>query len=338
MFKRKFMKGFLEGSASTLYHMVVIALSSAIALSLPLIVRVIAKNFLAYWSVIGNEKIFLVSIEMSLAVLLILSSNYIWKSWKDRKLARMAKSAGLAYVTPGRGLLSRRKIRKLKEHQGFARDIMLLGSTGFRTFVDPKGDLHEVLRHCREAKIMLVNPYSEAANIRARSILDPNITLETFRDQINKSIEFLREIQDVKKNIKLKLYSDTPFLKLGILGDSIWLQYYHAGQDVQNMPEYLLKHEQNMGSLYIPFYQYFLTRWNSPDTPEYDFDTNELIYRDVVGNELRRETFNVIKIEVISNLDRDNNLVLRFDQQGENNLPAFNVGIGNFQKDSEMCS
>lgn len=57
------------------------------------------------------------------------------------------------------------------------------------------------------------------------------------------------------------------------------------------MPKYLFKHNQNSGSLYSPFYQYFLARWNHPDIPEYDFATDELIYRDTDGNEVRREKF-----------------------------------------------
>ncbi len=49
----------------------------------------------------------------------------------------------------------------MKEKQGYAKDIMIIGSTGLRTFVDPKGDLHQVLQNCRNAKIMLLNPFSE---------------------------------------------------------------------------------------------------------------------------------------------------------------------------------
>ncbi len=69
--------------------------------------------------------------------------------------------------------MAQRKIRRLKKAQGFARDVMVISSTGFRTFVDPRGDLHDVLHNCREAKIMLLNPYSHGASARAQSILDP---------------------------------------------------------------------------------------------------------------------------------------------------------------------
>jgi len=70
----------------------------------------------------------------------------------------MARDAGLVLVKPVKGFFSRKKIKKLKEEQGFAKDVLVIGSTGFRTFVDPKGDLHHVIQNCRMAKIMLLNP------------------------------------------------------------------------------------------------------------------------------------------------------------------------------------
>jgi len=276
-----------------LYHIVIVVLSAAIALSLPYIAGSIAQKFLIYWSFVGNEKIFLVSIEIACAVLLIFFFNYIGRSWRDRKLSNAAKSAGLSFAPSRKGLFTQKRIKRLKEKQGIARDIMIIGSTGFRTFVDPKGDLHNVIQNCREAKIMLLNPYSEGASIRASSIPEPDITTDHFQEQIKKSIDFLKGLNGVRRNVKMKLYNDAPFLKLTILGDYIWVQHYHAGLDVQVMPEYVFKHNQNSSGFYAPFYQYFLSRWNDPEIPEYDFDTEELVYRDKTGNEIKREEFNL---------------------------------------------
>jgi hypothetical protein len=61
------------------------------------------------------------------------------------------------------------------------------------------------------------------------------------------------------------------------------------------MPEYVFKHDQNLGSLYLPLYQYFLTQWNHPDIPEYDLESDELIYRNRGGNEVKREKFDALK-------------------------------------------
>jgi hypothetical protein len=58
------------------------------------------------------------------------------------------------------------------------------------------------------------------------------------------------------------------------------------------MPEYVFGYNQNPGSLYVPFYQYFLKWWHDCKIPEYDLESDELIYRDMAGNEERREKFN----------------------------------------------
>lgn len=283
--------GALKGPVGILYHVGVIALSAGIALSLPSIVSFLAKQFLVYWSLIENEQIFLISVEIGVAVILILVFHSIGRSWQDRKLARMARGAGMVYFTPSRAGLARRRIRRLKERQGLARDVMIIGSTGFRTFVDPKGDLHTVIQQCREARIMLLNPESEGAGSRAKSILDPGITHESLRKQITKSIEFLKGFKAVQRNVQLKLYPDAPLFKLAILGEFVWAQHYHAGLDVQVMPEYLFAHDQKPGGLYTPLYQYFMTRWRNTAIPEYDLDTDELVYRDTAGNEVRREKY-----------------------------------------------
>jgi len=294
MLKVKHQMNFLKGLAHILYHIVIVVLSAAIALSLPFMIRFVTRNFLLYWSIVTNEKIFLISIEIMMAVLLILFFNYIGRNWKERRLSKMARGAGLVFVTPAKGIFGRRRVKKLKEKHGYARDIMIIGSTGFRTFVNPEGDLHNVMHNCREAKIMLLDPLGEVAVARARSIQSADITPESFREQIIKSIEFLKGLKGMQKNIKLKLYQDIPLLKLAILGDYISVQHYHTGLDVRNMPEYIFHHGQNPGSLYTYFYQYFLTRWHDPNIPEYELESNELIYRDNSGNEVRREKFNEI--------------------------------------------
>ncbi len=298
------MKDFIHGSTRMFYHIVVVGLSAALALSLPMTFRFIAKKFLVYWSLIGNDKIFLISVEMALTISFIFLSSLIRSGWKDRKLSNMARTAGMIYVIPSKGFLVKRRIRKLKESQGLSRDVMAITSTGFRTFVDPKGELHQVIQNCREAKIMLLNPSSEGATVRAKSIPDPGVTPESFEEQIRKSIDFLKMLKGAQKNVRLKLYHDPPFLKMTILGDYIWLQHYQTGLDVQLMPKYVFKHDQNTGSLYVPLYQYFIGRWNNPEFPEYDLETDELIYRDVTGNEIRRERLNH-QMEVDKTLEGD---------------------------------
>ena len=281
----------LKNISHILYHIVVVLLSAAVALSLPFVAQFMAKKFLDYWALIENEKIFLVSIEVGTAVLLIILFNFIVKNMKSRKLSRLAAEAGLYALSRASGFIEHARTRKLKEKHGVAKNVMLIGSTGFTTFVDPAGDLHQVIQKCRGAKIMLLDPSSEGAYSRAKSIQSPDITMESFREQIAKSIEFLKRLKEVRKDIRLKLYQDVPLLKLAILGDYVFLRHYHQGVDVQKLPEFVFRHQRNPGCLYNPFYQYFLDRWHDPALPEYELETDELIYRDKTGNEVRREKF-----------------------------------------------
>jgi hypothetical protein len=203
----------------------------------------------------------------------------------------MARQAGMVFCSRSRKLWGRRAQKRLMEAHGNGRSVMLLGSTGHRTFVDPEGDMHRVLSRCRDARLMLLNPYSEGARTRAKSIVDPEVTPERLREQIQKSIAFLKELKAAQKDIRLKLYADPPHLKLIILGDHLWMQHYHPGIDVRSMPTYAFTHNQAPGSLYAPLYEYFTRRWGDPEIPEYDLETDEMVCRDRAGNEVSREPF-----------------------------------------------
>ncbi len=281
-----------KGFVHILYHIIIIVLSAVIALSMPLVIRFIARRLLAYWVFIEDEKLFLVSVEISTAVLLFVLFNYIGRSWKYRKISRVAKVAGLFFAAPAKRHFAKKKSKTLKKSQGFARDIMVLGSTGHRTFVNPEGDLHHVLCNCRSAKIMLLDPGKEGAGIRSRSLGNPDVAPGNFGNQIIKSIDFLKHLRKAQKNIRLKLYPDVPLMKLAIFSDYIFMQHYQTGIDAEDMPEYVFRHDKNNMALYSAFYHYFLARWNNPDIPEYELDTDDLVYRDKAGNEIRRENFN----------------------------------------------
>ncbi|HBR18272.1 MAG TPA: hypothetical protein DD725_11850 [Deltaproteobacteria bacterium] len=275
---------------NVVYHIFILVLSAVIALSLPSTGKFIADNYLTYWSLIESEKMFLISVEIAVAVLLIMLFNYLVRSWKDRKFSKMAlNDMGLVLAAHTESLRKRKQLKKFKEQQGIARDVLLIGSTGCNTFVNPEGDLHNVIQNCREAKIMLLNPFGEGACVRAKSIPDPDVTLEHFREQIMRSVDFLKSLKALQKNIRLKLYEETPLLKLAVLGDYVFMKYYHSGLNVQKMPEYIFKHSSNQSCLFHPLYQFFLLKWRDPNIPEYDFDSDELIYRDNSGNKVKSE-------------------------------------------------
>lgn len=273
-----------------IHHILIFILSAAIALSLPYTGKFVADNYLTYWSLVESDMVLLNSLKIAVAVLLIIFFNSLERIWKDRKFSKMATNdMGLVLVAHAEGRRTKKRVKKLKEQNGLAKDVLLLGSTGFGTFVNPEGDMHHIMQNCRKAEIMLLNPSSEGAIVRAKSIPDPDITPESLRDQIIKSIVFLKSLKALQKDISLKLYEETPFIKLAILGDYIFMKHYYAGLIGQDIPEYIFKHSPNQSSLFHLFYQFFLSKWRDPNIPEYDFDSDELVYKDVSGNEIKRE-------------------------------------------------
>ncbi len=280
-------RDFLRNTAGSLYHIIVVALSAGIALSLP----AGAKQFLSFWSRVEHDLLSLIAVEMTVAIFLIACLNYFHRSIRDRALAAVAAGAGLVSFFPRRTRGAQRHIKQLKEEQGTGRTISVIGSSGHSTFVDQVGGLSSVLDKCLGARIMLVNPYSQEASARIQAIGHPEFTLNTFREEVRQSIQLLKRLKAMGKVIKLKFYSDSPLMKLVILGDYLWLQHYHADLDVQTMPEYVLRHNRKDHGLYTLYAHYFVQRWESAEIPEYDLDTDELVYRSRTGNEIRRERF-----------------------------------------------
>jgi hypothetical protein len=181
---------------------------------------------------------------------------------------------------------------------------MIIGSTGYRSIALPEGELHEAVRNCREAKIMLLDPREHGAIERAQSIPDPEMTAEAIREQIMKSIDFIRELQTLKKTVRLKLYPDMPLLKMAIIGDYAYVRHYHTGMNVRFMPEFAFRNLPHHGGFYMPFYRYFVSRWQDPDIPEYDLARDELVYHDALGYEVLREPFDGMTI-VYNERERD---------------------------------
>jgi len=280
----------LKNVGHVTYHFLVVVVSAALALSIPTVVSYLAQAYLRFWTLIEHNEAYLVAAEVAIAAALILFLNDLRRNWRDRRLSRTARAAGLFLMSPGKGLVARWSAARLKRKQGRAREVMIIGATGFRTFVDPSGDLHEPVKHCREARIMLLDPREQGARARALSLPTPEVTPESFREQIRASIEFLKGLRQLQKKVRLKLYPETPLLKLAILGDFLWVRHYHPGLDASALPEFLFRHSPEPGGLYGPLHQYFLSRWQDPRIPEYDLETDELVYQDGAGV-VRREPF-----------------------------------------------
>jgi len=185
----------LKTASGAGYHVAILVLSTAIAFSLPRA----AGNLLTTWSVFENGKISLVSLEIGVAVLLIILFNFLRQSYHDRQLARMATWAGFVSFIATRGVSTKKKIRELKEKHGRGRVVKVLGSSGYATFVDQVGDLSNLLGNCLGAEILLMNPFSSEASRRVQAVADPDFTLERFRDEVMQSIQLLKRLKAMGK-------------------------------------------------------------------------------------------------------------------------------------------
>ncbi|MGE5303983.1 MAG: hypothetical protein ACM3TN_11760 [Alphaproteobacteria bacterium] len=289
MAEKRLPEHFLKRLKQFFYQALLLVISGWIVFSLPRVLTFFARVVRDYWLLVESKDTYQIPVEIGSVLLFLLLFNYLGRNWKNRKIARVAWHSGFVDSFYGGTLLAQRKIRRLKRKQSFGENVLIMASTGVRSFVDPHGDLYRVLKDCRAAKIMLLNPNGEGALTRARSMLEPGVTTGCFKEQIKKSIDFLKELKEHGKNIRLKLYVDPPFLKLAILGDYVWMKHYHPAFDVDSMPEYLFQHDQNPRGLYTLFVQYFLKIWGSAEIPEYDFKCDELVYNDAAGREIKRK-------------------------------------------------
>src|SRR3979409_1852807 len=87
-----------------IYHVGVVILSAAIASTIPFTLAFVAEQLLGYWSAIRVERTFLVGTEVAVALLLVFLFTHARANWANRRLAGMARSAGMVHQSSGSGL------------------------------------------------------------------------------------------------------------------------------------------------------------------------------------------------------------------------------------------
>src|SRR6266478_1057143 len=268
-------------------HGAITVLAVAIAFSLPGIANYILNE---WWPEVESNANLLLATEIALASVLALLFNLAKIAWDSRQGVLTARLACLMYArNAGAGWWSRRRERALVRQLPAARDAFVLTLTGYDTFVADDSLLRDVIEKAYEIRVMLVNPVGRALRERADS-LPPEITVLTLHTEIEATIGYLSGMRKYGKLVKLKFYDEEPFWKLIAIGDYIWVQHCHSGFAVKQQPEFVfaLQHREPRHGLFVPFYMVFLNQWNDARHPEYDFDTNELVYRDASGKELQR--------------------------------------------------
>jgi hypothetical protein len=284
--------GLLHGLRQILSHGAVTILAVAIAFSLPGFANYILNEWLPG---VENNATLLLATEIALASVLALIFNLATVAWDHRQRVLTARLASLVHARNGdAGWWARRRERALVDQLTTARDAFVLTLTGYDTFVARDSLLREVIGKAYEIRVMLINPCGTGLRQRAES-LPPEITVLTLHTEIEATIGHLSALRKFGKKVKLKFYDEEPFWKLVVLGDYIWVQHCHSGFAVKDQPEYVfaLQHSEPRHGLFVPFYMIFLNHWNDPRHPEYDFETNELVYRDAGGKETGREVLGV---------------------------------------------
>ena len=285
-------QGLLLSLQQILSHGVITMLAVAIAFSLPQAARYILYD---WWPLVEKNANLLLATEIGMASVMVLLFNFAKIVWGNRQKVAMAKLTALAYArNHRRDWLSRRRERALVKRLSAARDAYILTLTGYDTFVDKRSPLRGALQTAYEIRVMLVNPVGAGLRRRVDS-LPSDITLLSFHTEIEASIACLAELRKAGKKVTLKFYEHEPFWKVIVLGDHVWVQHCHSGFEVKHQPEYVfaLQHHNPREGLYVPFYMHFLDQSSQPCHPEYDFETNELVYRDDAGNECGRAALGV---------------------------------------------
>ena len=283
---------FLNGLRQVLSHGAVTILAVAIAFSLPGFANYILNE---WWPEVESNSNLLLATEIALASVLAIVFNLAAIAWDHRQRVLTARLASLVHArNAGAGWWARRRERALVNQLTTARDAFVLTLTGYETLVAQDSLLRPVIGKAYEIRVMLINPVGQGLRQRAES-LPPEITVLTLHTEIEASIGALAALRKFGKKVKLKFYDEEPFWKLVVLGDYIWVQHCHSGFAVKDQPEYVfaLQHREPRHGLFVPFYMIFLDHWNDPRHPEYDFDTNELVYRDAGGKETGRELLGV---------------------------------------------
>lgn len=270
-------------------HTVITLLAIGTAFALP---RLAGYIVFYWWPQIKADSHLLQTLEILLAAVLALLFNLAMTSWHNHRFVESAKLASLVHARGGDGWRDRWRERQFGGVEAISRDAFVMAVTGFHTFVEAKGLTGASLNSAFELRVLLMHP-AHAESLGHVDNGTESAARLTFLRELEASVASLAALRRGGKQVHLKFYREAPFWKLVILGDHVWVQYCHKGSESKRAPEYVfaLNSRNPRQGLFMPFYMHFLSAWAKRDHAEYDFDRNELIYRDEVGNEVRRDPF-----------------------------------------------
>lgn len=268
-------------------HTGVTLLAVGIAVSLPALAQYI---LFTWWPMVAGDSELLLTTEIGFAAVLVALFNLVLAAREGRISHKMNRMISLVHVRKEGDRLSKRADRNLFKQIRGSRDVAVMSVTGFDTFVSEKRKLRRVIDDCYELRVLLMNPYGPGAMRRVQSLGDADALLEKYRQETEATIARLAGLAASGKKVTLKFYDAPPFWNLIVTGEHVWVQYCHDGHELNEQPEYVfaLSRDNPAQGLFSAFYVHFLNNWSESDHPLYDFATQELVYRNEQGNELKR--------------------------------------------------
>lgn len=266
-----------------LFHVAVSGLALAIAFSLPAVAEFVLHQ---WWPRVSANAKLLLATELALAATLVLLANALGFAWEGVRARRMRDQASLVQVRRDDGRGAGRHPAAARN----ARDALIVSVTGFHTFASDRAPFRELLERSFEARVLLLDPFSEGARSRIRSLPDPERARELYHEEIGASIAYLRSLWESGRRVRLKLYQAAPFWSIVVAGEHAWVRYCHDGYPIASQPDYVfaLRPDEPTQGLFPPFCAYALDQWNDTRHAEYDFATGELVLRDADGAERDR--------------------------------------------------
>ena len=269
------------------FHAFVSILAIGIAFSLPEAAGFVLHE---WWPRVSANSRLLMVTELGLAAGLVLLFNALHLAWEGLRVKRLHDIAALVHVRRDGARSSGKAVRQAAPA---ARDAIILSVTGFHTFAAADAPFRDLVEHCYETRVLLLNPFSEGARERIRSLPDPVEADALYRQEIGASIAHLAALKEAGRRVRLKLYDQAPFWSIVVAGEQVWVRYCHDGYPLRTQPDYVFARRPDAPTqgLFPPFCMYTLNQWNDPANAEFDFATGDLVRRSPDGEEESRHAF-----------------------------------------------
>ncbi|WP_124951725.1 hypothetical protein [Sulfuriferula thiophila] len=269
-----------------LSHVSISLLAVGIAFSLPFVAEHILYSG---WPKAESNARLLMGSEVAFAALLVLLFNISKIVWDSRRGLKFNAQTALAHPGEGNDWLTRQRDREVRKHVQGTREVSILSLTG-REVLDTDSWVGSVLNECNEVRVLLMHPAGSGVYERTRLSANPEAARKAYRQEVEATIHYLTKLVAEGKRVRLRFYDAVPFWRLVVAGDYVQVQYCYSA-DASKWPEYMfeLRKDQPGKGLFTPFYVNFLTQWQNQQLPEYDFETQQLIYSNTQG-EIKRET------------------------------------------------